>query len=183
MKKFFKKFLLALTLCMAALTASAKDIDAVMKITVNAPGGWDFLKKTFNVKKDVEPKLADGYKYEKPRSTYNPDEFFMQERECDVKDSLEYSTTPISYYFPIENKDAYYFIPSLARLIVPKGTKYAYAGSWIINIDPETLRISSIELVDEFDQAKEWFEKKYGTKKQLVRAQIVQFDEEEKKEK
>ena len=33
-----KKFLLALTLCMAALAASAKDIDAVVKITINAPG-------------------------------------------------------------------------------------------------------------------------------------------------
>ena len=178
MKKFFKKFLLALTLCMASLTVSAKDIDAVMKITVNAPGGWDFLKKTFKEKKDVKPRLHDGHK-----SYYEPEEFFMQERECEVKDSLEYSTTPTCYYYPIKNEDGFYFFPSFAQLIVPKGTKYAYAGSWVINIDPETLRISSIELVDEYDQAKEWFQKKYGTKKQLVRAQIVQFDEEEKKEK
>ncbi|MBR6142883.1 MAG: hypothetical protein IKQ23_01220 [Treponema sp.] len=174
-----KKFLIILSLCMAALTASAKDIDAVMKITVNAPGGWDFLKKTFKEKKDVKPRLysyRDTFKYE-------PEEFFMQKRKYDEKDSLEYSTTPICTYYPIKNKDAFYYFPSFAQLIVPKGTKYAYAGSWIINIDPETLRISSIELVDEFDQAKEWFAKKYGTKDQLVRAQIVQFDEEEKKEK
>ncbi len=173
-----KKFLIILSLCMAALTASAKGIDAVVKITINAPGGWDFLKKTFNEKQDVKPKMTDEL-YAK----YEPGEFFKQWREGEVKDSLVYSTTPTCYYYPIENKDAYYLIPSLAQLIVPKDTKYAYAGSWVINIDPETLRISSIELVDEYDQAKEWFEKKYGTKKQLVRAQIVQFDEEEKKEK
>ena len=173
-----KKFLIILSLCMAALTASAKTIDVVMKITVNAPGGWDFLKKTFNEKNDVTPKLADGYNRPIPL-----DDFFMRWRECEVKDSLVYSTTQTGYYYPIKNEDAFYYFPSFARLIVPKGTKYAYAGSWVINIDPETLRISSIELVDEYDQAKEWFAKKHGTKKQLVRAQIVQFDEEEKKEK
>ena len=163
---------------MAALTASAKGIDVVMKITVNAPGGWDFLKTTFNEKNDVTPKLADEYK-----RPITQDDFFMRWRECEVKDSLVYSTTQNCYYYPIQNKDAFYYFPSFARLIVPKGTKYAYAGSWVINIDPETLRISSIELVDEYDQAKEWFAKKHGTKKQLVRAQIVQFDKEEKKEK
>ena len=173
-----KKFLIILSLCMAALTASAKGIDVVMKITVNAPGGWDFLKKTFNEKNDVAPKMADEYNRSIPL-----DDFFKQRRECEVKDSLVYSTTPTCYYYPIKNEDAFYYFSSFARLIVPKDTKYAYAGSWVINIDPETLRISSIELVDEYDQAKEWFEKKYGTKKQLVRAQIVQFDEEEKKEK
>ena len=173
-----KKFLIILSLCMAALTASAKDIDAVVKITINAPGGWDFLNKTFNGKKNKEARRVS--EDVKPLVL---DEFSMQKRKCEEKDSLVYSTTPPCYYYPIENTMAYYFIPSLAQLIVPKGTKYAYAGSWVINIDPETLRISSIELVDEYDQAKEWFQKKYGTKKQLVRAQIVQFDEEEKKEK
>ncbi|MBQ1725901.1 MAG: hypothetical protein II039_00780, partial [Treponema sp.] len=53
--------------------------------------------------------------------------------------------------------------------------------SWIITIDPATLDISNIELVDEYDQAKEWFAKKYGTKKQLVRAQIVPFEDNTKR--
>lgn len=176
MEKFLKKFLLLLTLCTASLTASAKDIDAVMKITINAPGGWDFLKKTFNVKKDVAPKLTDA----KDLNYYELGEFFMQKRNYDEKDSLKHSTTPVCHYYPIQNKYAFYYIPKLAKLIVPEDAKYAYAGSWTITIDPETFLISKIELVDEFDQAKEWFQKNYGTQKQLVRAQIIQFDEEEK---
>lgn len=177
-----KKFLLALTLCMAALAASAKDIDAVVKITINAPGGWKFLKKTFKVQNDIKPRMTESYKTTKEFfGAFEPGTFFIQERECEVEDSIEYTTTPTCYYYPIEAPEAFYYIPSLARCIVPKGTKYAYAGSWIITIDPATLDISKIELVDEYDQAKEWFQKKYGTKKQLVRAQIVPFEENKNK--
>ena len=176
MKKFFKKFLLVLTLCTASLTASAKEIDVVMKITINAPSDWDFLKKTFNVKKDFTPELVNI----KTLNTYALGEFFMAKCQYDEKDSLKYSTTIPCYYYPIRSRDCFYCIPSLARLIVPNDAKCAYAGSWVITIDPETFLFSRIELVDEYDQAKEWVQKNYGTQKQLVRAQIIQFDEEEK---
>lgn len=186
-----KRFLSLLIAGLVTLNASAagKKATMIMKVQVNGPSNWEFLKKTFNVQKDSEPRLTESV-YRLARFT---NKIVSVGKELPLGENFSYEfnyipegkgeseivTNPRFLYLPIAEDDAMFKIPHFKKFSFPKDAKYVYCGTWLVTIEPKTLQFSDIRVKDEFDEAKEWFKAQYGEKKELVRAVTMDLTEDE----
>lgn len=154
---------------------STKGVGAVGKIKVVYDGDLDFLLQTRNAKSSELnpdrysfPGAPEKEYYESNEIFCNLVSFTKNTREVSLSSA---NTTP-EYYFYSDRRMKLY-LPADFSFTVPEGEQFVYLGTIVYHFTGDDFTLKSIEILDEYDEAQEEFNKMAGTDEfRLCRVQV-----------
>lgn len=155
-----------------------KGVGVVGKIKVIYDGNMDFLLQTRNAKENEL--LGDRYSFEgsPEKDYYNADEIFCNliaftKNTRDVV--ISNLSTDNEYFFHSDKRLALY-LPTNFKFTVPEDEHFAYIGTIVYHFTGDDFTLKSIEVIDEYDEAQEEFNKLAKTDEyRLCRVQLSSF--------